>query len=313
MPGTIMITGATGFIGSRVVQHAARLLPDRGLRLMTHRKALLAPASPLVETVPGDLADPRSLRGVCSGVDVLVHCASQIGGPAEICQAVNALGSEALTAEARRAGVRRIVYVSTAAVYGRGPFRGDRPEDLAVAPASATSRSRAAAEEAVLAADGIVLRPHMVYGAGDRWVAPGLRGLMAALGSTVDGWRSQLSLIDVDDLAQAVLATALAPREDLTASVYHANHPRPVPVKELLRALSDVYGLPWPTTDRRYEDARAHLLAQGRTTHDLDMVAVDHWFNSDPLWHALRRTPGPGFPNRFPPHANWYRESARAA
>ncbi|WP_269855697.1 NAD-dependent epimerase/dehydratase family protein [Streptomyces sp. RPT161] len=313
MPGTIMITGATGFIGSHVARHAARLLPDRELRLMVHRKALVPPASPHVETVPGDLADPRSLRGVCAGVDVLVHCASQIGGPAESCQAVNAHGTEALVAEARRSGVRRIVYVSTAAVYGRGPFRGERAEDLPLAPASATSRSRAAAEQAVLAADGIVLRPHMVYGAGDRWVAPGLRGLMTALGSTVDGWRCHLSLIDVDDLAQAVLATALAPREDLTASVYHANHPRPVLVADLLRALGEVYGLPWPTVDRDYATARAHLQAQGRTSHDLDMVTVDHWFDSDPLWTALRRAPGPGFANRFPPHTTWYRDASQAA
>ncbi len=313
MPGTIMITGATGFIGGRVARHAARLPPGRGLRLMVHRKALLPPASPHVETVPGDLADPRSLRGVCADVDVLVHCASQIGGPAEICHAVNAHGTEALVAEARRAGVRRIVYVSTAAVYGRGPFRGERAEDLALAPVSATSRSRAAAEQAVLAADGIVLRPHMVYGAGDRWVAPGLRDLMTALGSTVDGWRCRLSLIDVDDLAEAVLATALAPRADLTESVYHANHPHPVLVADLLRAVSDVYRLPWPTADRDVATARAHLQARGGTAHDLDMVAVDHWFDSSRLWTALRRGPGPGFANRFPAHATWYRDANRAA
>ncbi len=124
------------------------------------------------EFVRGDLSDPPSLRGVCADTDVLVHCATRIGGDAETVEAVNDLGTRALVEEAVRSGVGRIVYVSTAAVYGRGPFRGVRPGQVPIAPASATSRTRAAAERHVLDAGGLVLRPHLVHGEGDRWVDP---------------------------------------------------------------------------------------------------------------------------------------------
>lgn len=123
---TTMITGATGFIGRHVVEEArTREIP---LRLMSrHRPPVMTtgPAAPgdfgsgsavrrnagsgkngpgntvsgnpLTATVPAqgvvaDLARPETLRGACDGVDVLLHCASQIGGPADVNEAVNARG-----------------------------------------------------------------------------------------------------------------------------------------------------------------------------------------------------------------------------
>ncbi|AEW94538.1 MULTISPECIES: NAD-dependent epimerase/dehydratase family protein [Streptomycetaceae] len=297
MPGTIVITGASGFIGSRVAAHA-RHLPEQRLRLVAHRKPVddgsRAPAGP-VETVPGDLSDPASLRGLCEGAEVLIHCASQIGGPAELCRAVNTLGTEALLAEARRGGVRRVVYLSTAAVYGRGPFRAARPEELAIAPVSETSRTRAAAEEAVLSAGGTVLRPHIVHGPGDRWVAPRMAELVKAVDGQVDGWQARMSVIDADTLARALLATALAPAERLTAPVYHAAHPEPEPVGTVLRAFAEAASVPWPHERIDYAEAARRLAAQGRSTHDLDMVVTDHWFAADALWRDLALPPGPGF------------------
>lgn len=311
MPGTITITGASGFIGSRVVRHALDSLPRQRLRLLTHRTPPAPTAGAGVETLPGDLTDPASLRGLCGGSDTLIHCASQIGGPDELCNAVNALGTEALLAEARRAGVRRIVYVSTASVYGPGPFRGARPEDLPLAPRSATSRSRAAAERAVLDAGGTVVRPHIVYGTGDRWVIPRLVGLMRALEAGIEGWPARLSLVEVDDLARAVVAAAVAPAERLAAGVHHANHPSPVPVSVLLRTVADALDLPWPAEGVNMERTRERLADQGRSSHDLDMVAMDHFFDSADLWSALSLPPGPGFPERFAAHAGWYERSLR--
>ncbi|NYI04075.1 NAD-dependent epimerase/dehydratase family protein [Allostreptomyces psammosilenae] len=310
MTSTLLITGATGFIGSRVARRATTL-PTVRTTVLHHRRPVtrLPPATPVIT---GDLAEPASLRGVCDGVDVLLHCASRIGGPAEDCEAVNARGTAALMAEARRAGVRRVVYLSTASVHGRGPFRGARPDELARAPVSATSRTRAAAEDAVLDAGGIVLRPHIVYGEGDRWVGPALTALTRALPGTVDRWTARLSAIDVEDLADALLGTALAAEDALTSSVYHANHPEPVTCHDLLRALAAAAGTPWPARDIGYPEARESLTAQGRTTHDLDMVAVDHWFDSRALWADLGRDPGPGFHGRFPGHAHWYRRALAA-
>ncbi|MFJ7267394.1 NAD-dependent epimerase/dehydratase family protein [Streptomyces sp. NPDC099050] len=305
----IVITGGSGFIGSHVTRHAESLhLP---LRLMSHRTRVPATA-PGTETVPGDLRDPGSLRGLCEGAEVLIHCASQIGGPPELCEAVNARGTEALMEEALRGGVSRIVYLSTVAVYGRGSYRRARVADLARNPLSDTSRTRAAAEDAVLAAGGIVLRPHLVYGAEDTKVVPALARLLVNMPGSVEGWSRRTSAIAAEDLARVLVATALAPAGRLTESVYHANHPEPVLWSDLLRAVSTALSLPRPDTDLTAQEARDFLATRGISSHDLDMLTSDHWFDSSLIWTDADCAPGPGFTHRFPRHAAWYRDSLAA-
>ncbi|MFE2467921.1 NAD-dependent epimerase/dehydratase family protein [Streptomyces mirabilis] len=327
---TILITGAAGFVGGHVTREAARYRAD--LRLMSHRSPLLGSGPPTQEGPPAhegpptqgrpagqdgarvvraDLTDPASLRGVCDGVDVLIHCASQIGGGVEANEAVNARGTAALVEEARRAGVARIVQLSTASVYGRGTFRGDRPEELRRNPGSPTSRTRAAAEDTVLAAGGVVLRPHLVYGEGDRWVVPGLTRMLRVLPGTVEGWPARSSAIAVPELAALLVATALAPAADLTASVYHATHPEPLPVETLLRAVAECTGADWPDRELTVDRARAVLAEHGVPPSGLDMFTTDHVFDSTPLWSDLRRAPGAGFDTDFPLAAPWYRKTLR--
>ncbi|WP_308294515.1 NAD-dependent epimerase/dehydratase family protein [Streptomyces sp. RKAG290] len=137
MTTRILITGATGFIGSRVAA-AARATPGVRPRLMTHRTPLGATAvpdaEPGFETVYGDLADPATLRGSCEGVDAVIHCASQVGSDERTARTVNDHGTRALVEEAVRSGVSRIVHLSTASVYGRGPFTALRPGEAEAAP-----------------------------------------------------------------------------------------------------------------------------------------------------------------------------------
>ncbi|MEU1181689.1 NAD-dependent epimerase/dehydratase family protein [Streptomyces sp. NPDC005820] len=306
---TLLIAGASGFVGGHVRREAERRKVD--LRLMSHRR----PVSPSVSgprTVPADLSDPATLRGVCEGVDILIHCASRIGGTAEANEAVNARGTAALVTEARRAGVSRIVYLSTTSVYGRGTFRGSRPEELTRNPGSFTSHTRARAEDAVLAAGGVVLRPHLVYGEGDMWVGPGVGRLLRTLPGTVAGWPSRMSLIAVRELAGLLVATALAPASALTASVYHAAHPVPVTAEALLRALAGCIGTPWAERELTVEQARAVLAENDQDLSALDMLTTDHVFDSTPLWADVRSDPGAGFDHDFRHTAHWYRRTLQS-
>ncbi|MEV4339872.1 NAD-dependent epimerase/dehydratase family protein [Streptomyces sp. NPDC049590] len=307
MPPTILITGAAGFVGGHVTREARR--HRARLRLVRHRRD---PHEPAGEVVHADLADPGSLRGICDGADVLIHCAAQIGGDPGTNEAVNARGTAALVAEARRAGVRRVVQLSTASVYGRGTFRGSRPENLVRRPASPTSRTRAAAEDAVLEAGGIVLRPHLVYGAGDKWVGPGLARILRALPGTVDGWPARTSVIAVTDLARLLVGAALAPARALGASVYHAAHPEPVAVSTLLRTVAECASLAWPHGRLGAERARAILAERGQPPSALDMLTTDHVFDGTPLWTDLRQSPATPFPAGFHQARAWYHEVLRA-
>ncbi|WP_432117293.1 NAD-dependent epimerase/dehydratase family protein [Streptomyces sp. bgisy032] len=298
MTATFLVTGGSGFVGSRVAA-AARLRPGARVKLLSRS----APDGP--ETVPGDVTDPSSLRGTCAGVDVLVHCATRIGGDAEAVEAVNDHGTRALVEEAVRAGVRRIVYVSTAAVYGRGPFRGVRPGEVPIAPASATSRTRAAAERHVLDAGGLVLRPHLVYGEGDRWVVPGLVWLLRELSATLSGCAALQSMIDVDTLGRAVVAAALSPAHG--GGAHHVGHPDPVPVTELLAAVDGLVGDPGGGAAVDVATALERAAGSPLALHHLGMLTVDHWFVDDAFWKDLDCSPGEGFAAGFARAAGWYR------
>ncbi|MFD8012299.1 NAD-dependent epimerase/dehydratase family protein [Streptomyces sp. NPDC059762] len=229
----ILVTGATGFIGGRVAA-AAAAHPDLGHVRLLVRHPDAAPAAatarpqaggPVVETVRGDLRDPATLRRACDGIDAVVHCASAIGGPEDLLRAVNEHGTRDLVAAAARAGAGRIVSLSTASVHGRGPFRAAAPDGLPLAPGSATSRTRAAGERYVLDAGGSVLRPHLVYGTGDRQVVPGLLTLLAALPRPLARTGTLHSAVEVDSLAGALLGAALSPAT--RPGAYGVSHPDP--------------------------------------------------------------------------------------
>ena len=204
-----------------------------------------------------------------------------------------------------RAGVRRIVYVSTAAVHGRGPFRGVRPGEVPIAPASPTSRTRAAAERYVLDAGGLVLRPHLVYGEGDRWVIPGLVWLMKELSATLSGCEALQSMIDVDTLGRAVVAAALAPVPG--DGVHHVNHPEPVAVPDLLASVGRELEMPGGGAAVDVATALDRAAGSPLALHHLGMLTVDHWFADDAFWKDLDCSPGEGFAAAFSRAAPWYR------
>ncbi|GAA2801443.1 hypothetical protein GCM10010441_27830 [Kitasatospora paracochleata] len=311
----ILITGSTGFLGRHVLA-AARRIPDARLRLAVRTPppagghTVPGPADPgsavpgPVEYVPADLADPATLDGLCRDVDVLLHCASLVGGDEAAMAAVNDRGTAALVDDARRHRVRRIGYLSTAAVHGRGPFRGERTTELPLDPASPTSRTRAAAERHVLAAGGTVLRPNLVYGTGDRWFAPGLARLHRRLTADPDGWSARLTVVEAGDLAELALAAALAP-EPLPGA-YLVGEPEPVLCATVVAALAEHAGLVPHRAATDLATARAALAGDPGAEVALHLTTTDRWFAVDDLRRRLGLPPAPGLTARFPAHAPWY-------
>ncbi|MCM1942123.1 NAD(P)-dependent oxidoreductase [Streptomyces sp. G3] len=306
----ILITGGTGFVGARVAEFLASDGPraDRpALRLLAHRSWPDALAG-RAEMRTGSLTDPASLRGVCDGVDTVLHLASQVGGGPEECRAVNDAGTGALLAEAKRAGVRRIVQLGTTAVYRDGRHLGPGEGELEVGPTSATSVSRLAGEQRVLAAGGLVVRPHLVYGPGDVWVGPALAEFLTVLPHWVDGGRALMSVIGVEDLARVLAALAVrasVPR----GAVLHAGRPAPVRARELITATARALDLPLPVGEVTYEQARGWHGAQGDPGwhRRLSLLAMDHWYDTSRLWRLLGIAPGGSFAADFAAGADWYR------
>src|SRR5690242_3221792 len=114
----ILVTGATGKVGSRL----AKRLAQRG----DHVRALVRDPTRAaglredgIELAEGDLLEVETLAAAVRGVDAVVHCAAFFrGATPEQAQAVNDLGTQHLANAARAASVKRFIFTSTGLVYG---------------------------------------------------------------------------------------------------------------------------------------------------------------------------------------------------
>jgi UDP-glucose 4-epimerase len=174
-PQLVLVTGATGALGPRVVAalHEAGCAV-RTLSLDTPAPGLLPGA---VEMRLGDITDRAAVAAAMEGVDGVVHMAAllHIVNPSPTLrpkyERVNVEGTQIVVEAAQAAGVRRLVFFSTIAVYGPGKGRL-LDEATTPQPDSFYAETKLAAEALVLKATrnngeplGVVLRMGAVYGA----------------------------------------------------------------------------------------------------------------------------------------------------
>jgi len=182
---------------------------------------------------------------------------------------------------------------------------------VAPAPASAASRSNLAAERAVRAMGGIVLRPHLTYGPGDRWFVPTLLRLLDAVPAWIDGGTALMSVVSVQDLARVSAALAGRPWGPRPGAVLHVSQPRPVSVNTLAHKICTPLGIRLPEHDLPSTVHRAltRNAIPELTDHQFSLLAEDHWYESSRIWRLTGVSPGPGFGRRLAEAADWYRES----
>ena len=311
---TILVTGATGFVG----RHVVRALASRGLRArgLVHERPLSADAP--AEAMHGDLRAPATLEAACAGVQCVVHLASIVADDDATCQATNVRGTENLLAACRARGVGSVVYLGNSAVCGYNVQRDVTEDTARIAPATPVSRSRLAAESLVVAAGGCSLRTLFTYGEGDTYFVPRLVRTLARLPFLVAGGRARLSLIGVDQLAEriaAVVSRLIFGAPALEGRVFHVNDGEPTSLRAIVAVLVRELGLRRPRLSLPYAMARALMrIAPGTgawtesAAHRLYLVSTDHTFDASRIARVVGPLADPGgFGDRFAKHAAWYR------
>ncbi len=222
----VLVTGATGFIGSHLVQALlARGAPVHAMARNAARSAGLWPED-RVRALAADLTRPDTLPPICAGVETVFHLASYAhvepdrnGVNAPLYRQVIVQGTEALLDAAVRAGVKRVVFFSTVKAMGEGgPDCLD--ESCRLVPESAYGRAKLETERLVLEAGrkhGLHvcnLRFPLVYGPGHlkgnlpRMIAAIERGFFPPVPEV----GNKRSMVHVDDVVQAALLAAENPR-----------------------------------------------------------------------------------------------------
>ncbi|MDD3531254.1 MAG: NAD-dependent epimerase/dehydratase family protein [Candidatus Pacebacteria bacterium] len=214
----VLVTGGAGFIGSHVVD----LLLKEGAEVHVFDSFITGKRERVpkgVRVIEGDIRDRSALEEAMQGMTHVVHLAALVSVPESVenptlTHEVNVIGTRNVFDAARRAGVSKVVYASSAAVYGDHPEL-PKTEESPLQPKSPYATSKVANEADALASglSTVGLRFFNVYGPRQdanhpyasvipRWVAAAKDNRMIELHG---GGVQTRDFIHVHDVARAIL------------------------------------------------------------------------------------------------------------
>jgi nucleoside-diphosphate-sugar epimerase len=213
----ILLTGASGFVGSQILDEllarrfgvAVLLRPTSSRRFLQHQIGS-------VQVCDGSISDPASLRRALEGVTHVIHCAGATrAARSEDYYLTNQVGTRNVldAIQDQKGAIRRLIHISSLAVSGPAIAARPAAEDSPTRPISEYGKSKLAAEEEVrlhCRAESVIVRPPAVYGPRD----DGFFSLFQAVHRHLLPLPSDtqaLSLVYVKDLARAVAELVKCP------------------------------------------------------------------------------------------------------
>jgi nucleoside-diphosphate-sugar epimerase len=275
------VTGGSGFIGGRLIERLVR--EGWTVRALARSDAAAERVAALgADPVRGDLEDRDALRAGAAGADVVFHAAAHLGewGDRAEFERINVGGTRNAVETARAAGVRRFVHVGTEAGLLAGQPLVNVNEDAPLRPDSkaAYSATKAMAEQVVRTANGdrfetVVVRPRLVWGAGDTTILPALVSAVEKKRfSWIGGGGHRTSTTHVDNVIEGLM---LGAKRGRPGGVYFVTDGEPVVFREFVTELLGTQGVTPPKRNTPAPVGRA-------------AAAV-----SEGIWRVLRRPGNP--------------------
>jgi nucleoside-diphosphate-sugar epimerase len=250
--GRLLVTGANGFVGQALCTESL----GRGFAVRAAVRSAESTVEDTSETVVvGAIDGATDWNEALRDVDVVIHLAARVhvmhdeaADPLAEFLTVNLHGTANLARQAARAGVRRLVYVSSIKVNGEqttgtGAFAESDPAD----PQDPYAASKWAAEQELhrIAAETglevVVVRPPLVYGAGVKGnFISMLDALAKGMPLPLASVHNLRSLIYVGNLVDALIACALHP--GAAGQTYVVSDGEDISTPELLRRLGEAMG-----------------------------------------------------------------------
>ena len=247
-----LVTGASGFIGGRLVE---RLATEEGVRVraMVRNTGKAGRLGKLpMEIVQGDLLDPQSLSKAVNGCDLVFHCAAftsaHTGYKKEFFQ-TNVEGTENILKASAEAGVKKFIHFSSIAVYGLNPPDG-ADEDTAYQPCgNLYCDTKIAGEKAVWAYHQnkrlpvVVIRPANVYGPHSKpWTLRPIKLINSGQMMLINDGTGLCNYVFIDNLIDATLAATKC--DEAIGQAYIISDGIAVPWKEFFGCYAQMAGKP---------------------------------------------------------------------
>ncbi|HCC07355.1 MAG TPA: NAD(P)-dependent oxidoreductase [Clostridiales bacterium] len=241
---TILVTGATGFLGKYLVKRFEK----EGFCVKAigrNEKAGKEISSNNIEFIKVDLTDESKLVEVCKGVDFVVHAGalSTVWGEYRKFYEANVIGTKNIINACMQNGVERLVFVSSPSIYteGKDKFKIKENEVPKNNKLNNYIATKLLAEEEVKKANEeglytVVIRPRGIFGVGDTSIIPRLINVNGKTGIPLMSDGEQLvDITYVENVVEAIFLSVI--KENISGEIFNITNDESIKFKEILDML----------------------------------------------------------------------------
>jgi 2-alkyl-3-oxoalkanoate reductase len=249
-PKKVLVTGGGGFLGSAIVTR----LVERKYHVRSFSRNPYPELSSMgIEQIQGDIRNKTAIEHALRGVDLVFHTAAKAGiwGDYSDYYRTNVTGSQNVIAGCKKHHISRLIYTSSPSVVFNGSDMKGVNESV---PYPATypayyPQTKAIAEQYVIKAAGqgvmtIILRPHLIWGPGDKHFVPRIIARANRLVRVGNG-KNLIDTVYIDNAAEAhiLAADALEKNPKLSGNIYFISQGDPIPLWDMINHILKAAGL----------------------------------------------------------------------